>query len=308
MSKRPASGAKASLDRERRARARRLESVRRLYEEALAARPDGDFVKFVEFIARFRRLSPFNASLVYAQRPGAAMVESKARWEALGRRVLPDAVPIVILMPFGPVQWVYELGDTEGPPVPGSEASPLKATGAAEEGAFEELAALGKALGAVIEDGPYGALLAGTAASLQQHRDRIQRGGSVQHPFWRIRLNGRLDQPSRFATLAHELGHVCCGHLGAHPRGYWDDRRALDKPLKEIEAETVSYLLSARRGISTRSADYLRDYLTAGNITQPDIGRILVTVDLLEGRLGVGDAPASRERRPGPVTGQLSMF
>jgi hypothetical protein len=222
--------------------------------------------------------------------------------------VLPDAVPIVILMPFGPVQWVYELGDTDGPPVPGSEADPLKAAGEVEEGAFEKLVEKGKTLGAVIEDGPYGACLAGTAASLLRHKDRVRRGGSTRHPWWRIRLNGRMDAPTRFSTLAHELGHMCCGHLGAHPRGYWDDRRALEKPVKEIEAETVGYLLCARRGIRTRSADYLRDYLKAANIGRPDAGRILVAVDLLEGRLGVSDKPSARERRQEPVAGQLSMF
>jgi hypothetical protein len=37
-------------------------------------------------------------------------------------------------------------------------------------------------------------------------------GASV--PVYRISFNGRLDTAERFVTIAHELGHIFCGHLG----------------------------------------------------------------------------------------------
>lgn len=48
---------------------------------------------------------------------------------SIGRKVQPDAVPLVILKPFGSVQCVFELGDTEGQPVPAEKMSTLFATG-----------------------------------------------------------------------------------------------------------------------------------------------------------------------------------
>jgi hypothetical protein len=54
----------------------------------------------------------FNAMLIRVQRPGALAVASRRRWQDYGRTVAPDAVPIVILQPFGPVQFVYDVGDT----------------------------------------------------------------------------------------------------------------------------------------------------------------------------------------------------
>src|SRR5207248_2515192 len=53
--------------------------------------------------------SLFNAMLIRVQRPGALAVASRRRWQEFGRIVAPDAVPIVILQPFGPVQFVYDV-------------------------------------------------------------------------------------------------------------------------------------------------------------------------------------------------------
>lgn len=46
------------------------------------------------------------------QRPGAAVIASEYEWVSIGRYVLPDAVPIIILWPFSPIRFVCELADT----------------------------------------------------------------------------------------------------------------------------------------------------------------------------------------------------
>jgi hypothetical protein len=54
--------------------------------------------------------------MAYIQRPGARVIASEYEWKKVGRFVVPDAVPIIILWPSSPIRMVYELEDT-GPPI-----------------------------------------------------------------------------------------------------------------------------------------------------------------------------------------------
>lgn len=56
--------------------------------------------------------------LAFLQRPSSAAIATEKQWAKKGRHVRPGAIQIVILRPFGPVMLVYELADTEGPPIP----------------------------------------------------------------------------------------------------------------------------------------------------------------------------------------------
>lgn len=90
--------------------------VRQLIRRALETPTAQEFTDFFAFTTSFRRLGVWNARLVNIQCPGATAVASVAEWRSVGRDVLPDAVPIIILCPFGPMGFLYELADT-GPPI-----------------------------------------------------------------------------------------------------------------------------------------------------------------------------------------------
>jgi hypothetical protein len=70
--------------------------------------------------------------MAHIQRPGATSIASEFEWRSVGREVLPDAVPIIILWPFSPIRYVYELADT-GPLIDREKiGDPFAATGAFE--------------------------------------------------------------------------------------------------------------------------------------------------------------------------------
>ncbi|MBT7915348.1 ImmA/IrrE family metallo-endopeptidase, partial [Candidatus Bathyarchaeota archaeon] len=74
-------------------------------------------------------------------------------------------------------------------------------------------------------------------------------------------LNRDHSQEDRYATLAHELAHIFCGHLGVHEEDWWKGRAKLDNQQAEIEAESVAYLVCRRRGLLASSEKYLADYI-----------------------------------------------
>jgi len=84
---------------------------------------------------------------------------------------------------------------------------------------------------------------------------------------FRIKINSRLEKAGRFTTLAHELGHIYCGHQGGDPQDRWADRRdQLTHGQRELEAEAVSWLVSRRLGLETRSAEYLSGYVSKDDL------------------------------------------
>ena len=89
-----------------------------------------------------------------------------------------------------------------------------------------------------------------------------------------MKVNDRLTPPETLVTVAHELGHIFCGHLGACGRDEdtagWPDRRGLSEATREMEAEAVAWLVASRAGVLTRSATYLRRYVTDGDVGNVD--------------------------------------
>lgn len=82
-------------------------------------RKSDDFQKMLDFIGRFKWLAPYNAMLVQMQLPGARLVLNGKNWAAFNRRPKKNAKRLITLMNFGPIQCMFEYGDTEH--IPGTE-------------------------------------------------------------------------------------------------------------------------------------------------------------------------------------------
>ncbi len=230
-----------------------------LVSRALAYRTGGELRALLEFTKRFPHLAPFNALLLHVQNPGIGFALTADAWEKrYDRRVRPGARPYVILWTMGPVGFVFDLSDTEplNPAfdrVPEAVSNPFPAKGRPPESAWPNLEKACTHLGIQLD---WRDLATQKAGSVQRHAS----------PGWDflLQLNSKHTDAQNLGTLAHELGHVFCGHLGVTQRGFWPDRRRRDLAGREFEAEFVAYLVTDRMNLDIGSVSYLAGYLKDG--------------------------------------------
>lgn len=257
-------------------------AVDRLFKDALASQGPTAFTAFIDFARRLSNLSVYNAMLVRLQRPGAAAVATERRWNGAGRTVRPGAIPIVVLRPFGPVSFLYEVADTEGKPLPGEHANPFAAYGDLDEVEWGRVLKLHREKNNIrIEERNFGSFLAGNARNLQAMPALIP---ELSKPEWLVQLNVNHSLPTRFATLSHELGHIFCGHCGPHSKGAWPDRSKLPHAVRETEAEAVAYLVCARRELKVASQDYLSELIADVDLRQVSLYAIFDAANRIEGK------------------------
>lgn len=251
-----------------------------LVGEAIAYRTGPELKALFDFQRKFPHMAPYNVMLLHMQNPGIAYALRSAEWrKRFGRKVKPAARPYVVLRTMGPVDFVFDLSDTEplAPDdnrIPALAMNPFPTRGEANATQLRNLMlGCGKA-GMQVEERDLGTELAG---QVRHVADRMRD--------FHIVLNSKHTVTQRFGTLAHEMAHVLCGHLGPGPQGYWPDRARLQlsEGVKEFEAEMVAYLFTARQGIGIGSADYLSGYLDGtGEVPNFSLDAVLKADGVLE--------------------------
>jgi hypothetical protein len=236
-------------------------ALSQLFRRSTRYRQAEEYKRFLDFVGQFPQYSPYNAALLHVQNPGVAFTATRRQWRERFDRVLePGARPYVILQPFGPVLFVYDLPDTE-PRSDQAEELPEKVT--------EPFAVEGK-----LREDTWTQTLRNCreeekVAVRQSPNLHCQHGGRVEgRPFqsgpknpndclYRVLLNANLEMEEQYGALAHELGHLFCGHLGADDDAWWDACTSIDENQKEVEAESVAYLACRRAGLHSISKRYL---------------------------------------------------
>ena len=227
-------------------------SIDDLFTRSRRFRRSKKFAAAVEFVAKFRDYSPYNNMLVYAQNPLVTHFATASHWrKSFGRTIKEEARGMLILAPRTPVLMVYDVGDTEGPPLP------------------EQMRVFARTSGRFNP-----ALLDRTVKNCE--RDQIQvrrlpmgelRGGfatnRAREPGWKMRVGLRadLDEAAAYAVLCHELAHIYLGHVGADRDGWWPFRMNLSEAVAEIEAESVAHVVCRRAGLRTGSVEYLSSFV-----------------------------------------------
>jgi len=236
-------------------------ALSQLFRRSVRYRRADEYKRFLDFVGKFSQYSPYNAALLHVQNPGVSFTATRRQWrERFDRAPEPGARPYVILQPFGPVLFVYDLPDTEprsdqAVELPEKVTDPFAVEGKLSEDTWT------RTLQNCREEEKVA-----VRRSPNLHR---QHGGRVEgRPFqagaknpgdclYCILLNENLEREEQYGALAHELGHLFCGHLGTDEGAWWDECSGIDKPQKEIEAESVAYLACRRTGLHSISERYL---------------------------------------------------
>lgn len=273
-----------------------ISSITRLFRDVKRYRNSTEFRKKLEFYASFPYLGVYNAALVEQQRPGARLVLTVKKWKELyNRKIKPNARPVIILLPFYPVEFLFDISDTR----------PIDNKRKVEDNALIEhlinshrasctydvsfyLKNLKENLpkfGINLKKYIVGSEINSEIRSVNRENTEelsigISKGyGVVHHNYFTISVNMYASEVDELALIIHELGHLFCQHI----RCPWWDKRFFTKEVKEYEAETVSYLVCERLDIRTSAIDYLANYAdTHSEIPQIDINCVFEAVDLIE--------------------------
>ena len=234
--------------------------------------------ELLEFTARLRHMAPFNAMLLHIQKPGLSYAMTAHDWRTrFGRRPKAHARPLIVLRNFGPVDFVYDVQDTEGEPLPDTAFAFPTAGALPTEVILDAERALRRSA-LLIEWLDKGDLQAGYTRKISNH------GDSAQLEAFEIGLNRNHAPPVQFVTLAHELAHIYLGHCGSDAKRKVAWRRP-SHDLREVEAEVVAYLVAKRSGLSPRSESYLDSY--QGAFENLDLHRIMKCTNRIESLLGL---------------------
>ena len=264
-----------------------------LWKDVKEFRTSEHFLKVLEACKRFRNLAPYNSMLVEMQRPGARYVLTKQEWKKkFDRAIKPNARPIIVLVPFGPVDFLFDICDTY----------PTDLFKRTDEDILEELAAPFKTKREVSDEmlnnltsqlAFHGIAIDNKFISGAGYGARIELLSDDYHPDIYIKINQRETlrrqanylisanknalNGERYANICHELGHLFCFHLPS-PLNWkkWEERN-ISLNAKEFEAESVAWIVCERLGIDKPSIQYLNGYLDKNQEIPPyvSIERIL---------------------------------
>lgn len=236
----------------------------RLLADSRLYKTSKDYKDLLDFVVKLRNFAPFNAMLLQIQKPGLTFAASAKDWATRFERWPKEgARPLIILWPFGPVALVYDVQDTEGRPLP-EGVSIFPAVGPIDAAMLESCRTTLAKCGIEwypIDSGD------GHAGSIRVlHRA----ASNKEYSHYRMCINCNHLPATQFTTVAHELAHLFLGHLGLDLKLNVPHRAWVDDVHRELEAETVAYLVCNRNGVTSESQKYLAEYVDQ-NTTVEDI-------------------------------------
>ena len=250
------------------------ERVNEFFEHIFALKASEAMKQYLDFCDRTIERSAFNNTLVFIQKPDCFYYATKSQWKERFERTIKDfARPLLILFPFAPVEFVYDLEDTEGKPLPKNFIYWWReGRSDVSEGTLGNLFTLCGELGikTSIASAKYiehhGYTTFGVASLKELGKER-----KIElHPRY---ASSDVRQES-LGILIHEIAHHLLGHLGEIsvnvPPKDGKERRVIvarahqenDRGVREVEAELTAWLVFAKFGLEKQSSEYLAGWLT----------------------------------------------
>ena len=234
-----------------------------------------EYTNYAMFAWFNQHQSMFNSALAFLQRPGVAWLLTENEWGNHGRTIRPDATPIVLMKPFGPVYFYYDFADTEGDYVP-RDIKSLKEFHFPEPQPVAEkfLPVLKKACG-YLSISYYEKALGTTQLGESGPRKQPEiytldhdESKTYQANFY-VTVSSTTNETGRVHALLHELGHILCGHIPCDHRKR-DQKYQMCKPpyrgndlnpaIEETEAEMVCETVCRMINVTYNPDDYLEQY------------------------------------------------
>ena len=280
-----------------------LDLIHNPVDEVFAAstqfRDSRNVLELLHFIGRFAAYSAFNGLLIYTQNPCATFVATARSWQQkFGRQPKSDARPIVILAPMAPILFVFDIHDTEGPPVP----SGLLKTGAVRHQVLGDIythtrlncSVHGIAVFEICADHAAADPVSRITPGLRKQYQHLtlQRDTS-----YLILIDESQPLEDKYSSLAHGLGHIFCGHLGIDRHAWWPEREDLNINSEDIEADAAAYLVCERLGLQASSAKHLANHIQKNSeLAIFSLNAVLQAVGYIE-EMGKSRWSAPRKRR-----------
>lgn len=267
-----------------------------LFSNASKYQTTESYRELMAFIARFRRYAPYNAMLVHVQKPGSRFVLPAHKWRKNYKRTIrPDAQPLVILQPMGPVMFVFDVSETEGDPLPAGVEDPFGVASGKVGRELELTLQNASRDGIRVLRPAHGSQLAGSIRRAQFGSEVLEFSERRPSVAYELLLNSNHDDSTQYSTLVHELAHLYCGHLGTPNPKWWPSRGNLSHDVEEFEAESVCYLVCKRIGLETKSDEYLAGYCDKHrNVPPISLDRVLSVARQIE-EMGRRKLPARRK-------------
>lgn len=266
----------------------------KLLDDSRLYRQGKDYKALLDFVVRLRNFAPFNAMLLQIQKPGISYAATARDWhQRFGRSPKEGVRPLLIMWPFGPVALVYDVMDTEGKPLP-DDVETFPASGKIDLGMLESYRDRLKRKHIDwyrVDEGDRSAGLIRVVKRPTSDEEATQ---------YRMNINKNHDPAVQFVTLTHELGHLFLGHLGPDPKLAIASRPRGTYEQRELEAESVAFVVSERHGVKSKSQKYLSKFVDSETSTEGlAIYQIMRAAGQVEAILGLAVHQAKKAgRRP----------
>ncbi|MFL1432879.1 MULTISPECIES: ArdC-like ssDNA-binding domain-containing protein [unclassified Nocardiopsis] len=247
--------------------------------------------------AWLRRYSLGNLLMILAQREDATDVRSYGDWRTAGRHVRKGERGIRILAPLRyrerdedgnpltnpdsdtpryrvrgfTVVSVFDISQTDGPPLPEDTHGPRLMEGAAPDRLWDATADQITGRGYTVERG-----------------DTDPANGWVRFDTRTVRVSDTLPDAHAAKTAIHELAHIWCEH----------DTRDIPRQVREIEAESVACLVCSLVGLDSLpySVPYVAGWAKDAETARATAERVLTVAD------AIADVLSATVAMPAPDT------
>ncbi len=211
-----------------------------------------------------------------------------------------NAQKLIALVPFGPVQVMYDICDTEydsdfdGERFTDDELMAkledvlISVRGEVADGKMRQLMANLPYCGVYIDDN-FVATNSFGGYICRYDKSRLHlyvKDGLYINPYckYALSVNNRFGSAAKFGTICHELAHLLCGHLNCDERS--NEKRKNTTKERDFEAETVAWIVCKRLGIELNSAEYLALYAEDGQIPYCSLDNVMRAVSEIEEMMG----------------------